>query len=486
MPHGGANLGGYDAEDRFQCAFNWRQPQLEAGMMKETVVPNGSSFGIEGINEYGYDADRKRVWKKITRSASIAEHTVYVYAGPNCIAEYPAGTAAASPTQEYVYAGSASGGPEIDSLVLLVRPQQPSGSDKYTITRNQQWSVTALAELASGTIVERYTYDHFGKRTILEPNGTSVRSVSSYAMPYGYTSRRHDAETDLMYFRARYYDPHTAEFISTDPLEYVDGMSLFRGYFVGVGVDPSGLQDIPLPTMPGGPQRPPVIGGQVTPAVFPSYGNPTGLPPNQPSLPRPTTTPSNPTPVRSPKPASCGGLFVFFSVALSTSTCHAPAPQPQPDPIGPRCPKNDCVRRHGYEDCPNPANTARKVAEDFLNCQGLPTSTVTPPGTLGKPTAIFFIEDCSARQPINQLSKECWSGGTTKHCTVGAWTAKGYTKTPWRVSVFVCNCCHETRSGTYTKPVGTPHGCGAPQWQSGSKRHGLDSDGNPTGISGMF
>jgi len=26
--------------------------------------------------------------------------------------------------------------------------------------------------------------------------------------------------------RARYYDPHSAEFISTDPLEYVDEMSL--------------------------------------------------------------------------------------------------------------------------------------------------------------------------------------------------------------------------------------------------------------------
>ncbi len=180
--------------------------------------------------EYGYDADRKRVWKKFTpppKGGSVV-HSVYVYAGPNCIAEYPAGTAAASPTQEYVYAQ------EIDSLVLLVRG---GGSDKYTITRNQQWSVTALAELASGTIVERYTYDHFGKRTILESNGTSVRTTSSYGMHYGYTSRRHDAETDLMYFRARYYDPHTAEFISTDPLEYVDGMSLFRGYFVSIGID---------------------------------------------------------------------------------------------------------------------------------------------------------------------------------------------------------------------------------------------------------
>jgi len=40
--------------------------------------------------------------------------------------------------------------------------------------------------------------------------------------------------------RARYYDTHTAEFLSPDPLEYVDGMSLFRGYFILNSIDPTG------------------------------------------------------------------------------------------------------------------------------------------------------------------------------------------------------------------------------------------------------
>ncbi len=45
----------------------------------------------------------------------------------------------------------------------------------------------------------------------------------------------------LLLIRARYYDPLTGEFTSRDPLEYVDGMSLYRGYMGHERVDPSGL-----------------------------------------------------------------------------------------------------------------------------------------------------------------------------------------------------------------------------------------------------
>ena len=79
------------------------------------------------------------------------------------------------------------------------------------------------------------------ERTILANDGSTVRYQSDYGNPYGYTSRRHDEETGLMYFRARYYDPTTGEFIAQDPLEYVDGYSLYRGYFGIAGVDPFGL-----------------------------------------------------------------------------------------------------------------------------------------------------------------------------------------------------------------------------------------------------
>jgi RHS repeat-associated protein len=44
------------------------------------------------------------------------------------------------------------------------------------------------------------------------------------------------------YFRARFFDPSTGEFISRDPLEYVDGMSMYRGYFGLNNVDSRGTQ----------------------------------------------------------------------------------------------------------------------------------------------------------------------------------------------------------------------------------------------------
>ena len=44
----------------------------------------------------------------------------------------------------------------------------------------------------------------------------------------------------LQLIRARYYHAELGRFISRDPIGYVDGMSLYRAYFVPGGADPSG------------------------------------------------------------------------------------------------------------------------------------------------------------------------------------------------------------------------------------------------------
>jgi RHS repeat-associated protein len=202
----------------------------DAGRMRNTNTPNGATAGIPGFNEYGY-VGGLRIWKKITRSGSVVAHRVYIHAGPNVIAEYNVGVAASTPVQEYVYAD------QIDSLVLIHR----SNGTKYGVSRNRQWSVVALHDLSNGNVVERYAYEMTGKRTIYAANGTTVRTTSSYGNNFGYTNRWHDEESGLMYFRTRYYNPLTGEFLSRDPMEFVDGLSLYRGYFAErAAVDPFG------------------------------------------------------------------------------------------------------------------------------------------------------------------------------------------------------------------------------------------------------
>jgi len=45
-----------------------------------------------------------------------------------------------------------------------------------------------------------------------------------------YQGRRYDSESNLYYYRARYYDPILGRFLSTDPLGYKDSMNLYQGF----------------------------------------------------------------------------------------------------------------------------------------------------------------------------------------------------------------------------------------------------------------
>jgi len=188
--------------------------------------------------EYGYDCDGRRVWKKKTNTPTTT--TVYCYGGPNVISEFNTSGTTVELDKEFVY------GTTIDELLLVDLPitlTRPTAK-AHGVTRNQQWSIMSVYDHSSGTVKGRFNYDIFGKRFVLNADGTyATNQDQDFEIPYGYTSRRHDYESDLMYFRARYYDPTTGEFVSQDPRQYVDGMSLYRGYFVPNGVDPTGKDD---------------------------------------------------------------------------------------------------------------------------------------------------------------------------------------------------------------------------------------------------
>ncbi len=84
---------------------------------------------------------------------------------------------------------------------------------------------------SSGAVVADYTYDAFGNQT----------EASGDTNPFRYSGEYYDAETGLIYLRARYYDAGIGSFTQEDPAK--DGLNWYS-YCAGNPVnrwDPTGL-----------------------------------------------------------------------------------------------------------------------------------------------------------------------------------------------------------------------------------------------------
>jgi RHS repeat-associated protein len=170
--------------------------------------------GNPGTVSFKYDPLGRRIYKSSSSATSI-----YAYDGDNLIEETnSAGSVVARYAQtQYV-----------DEPLAMLR----SGATSYFET-DGSGSTTSLSN-ASGTLAQTYTFDSFGKTT---------NSSGSLTNPFQYTSRELDGETNLYYFRARYFDPNVGRFISEDPLSWSVGTNYYS-YVQNSPLnllDPSGL-----------------------------------------------------------------------------------------------------------------------------------------------------------------------------------------------------------------------------------------------------
>ena len=99
-----------------------------------------------------------------------------------------------------------SHGEEIDQPLAMTR-----GGDSYFYGVDHLGSVRLLTD-AAGAVANRYDYDAFGN--------LEATSYETVANPFGFTARERDAESGLMFYRARYYDPKIGRFISEDPIGF--------------------------------------------------------------------------------------------------------------------------------------------------------------------------------------------------------------------------------------------------------------------------
>jgi len=114
-------------------------------------------------------------------------------------------------------------------------------------------NVTAMVN-TSGTVVERYGYDAYGKASIFDGSWSS-RQSSSYDNEVLYCGYRYCAETGIYDVRYRFYHPRLGRwFIPDHIMHYADGLNLYE-YVMGKVVDatdPLGLTLV-IPTFDDGP-----------------------------------------------------------------------------------------------------------------------------------------------------------------------------------------------------------------------------------------
>jgi RHS repeat-associated protein len=85
--------------------------------------------------------------------------------------------------------------------------EELSGTNQYLLPGGSTGNITHALS-SSAAVINEYSYDAFGNRTLVS---------GSHSTRHGYTGEEYDADTGLLYLRARYYDPQLGRFISVDP-----------------------------------------------------------------------------------------------------------------------------------------------------------------------------------------------------------------------------------------------------------------------------
>jgi len=194
-----------------------------------------------------YDAAGRRIVKNVLGAISGAVPTGvsrYLYDGQQIVEEL-AGTTG-STTIQYLW------GQYVDELIQLkalttIGPQ-PLAAGNYYLLSDLLYSSAALTN-STGGIVEAFDTDAYGDTLLFSGPGMSgwfnnddVQAAWS-ACRYVFTGREYDAETELYFYRARYYGPGLGRFLSRDPLLYSFELGIYE--YVGsrptLTGDPAGL-----------------------------------------------------------------------------------------------------------------------------------------------------------------------------------------------------------------------------------------------------
>jgi RHS repeat-associated protein len=98
--------------------------------------------------------------------------------------------------------------------------------DTLYATNDANMNVTALVDASSGSVVERYAYDPYGRVRVMDGSWGS-RSTSNYDWQVLYAGYQHDSESGLQYARNRYSDDATGDWTTRDSDGYANSFDLY-------------------------------------------------------------------------------------------------------------------------------------------------------------------------------------------------------------------------------------------------------------------
>ena len=193
----------------------------------------GAAGATTQIVKYTYDLMNRRIAMNVDKTPTDAIDgviTYFVYDGQDVIADLidsdGSGPDSAVKSMRYLH------GPAVDQVLA----QESSNGDVEGMLTDHLGTVRDLIS-SSDQMVNHIKYDSYG----------NVISESNPALKtrYKYSGREFDAETELQYNRARYYDAAIGRFISEDPIGFAGGDANIYRYVSNIPIDstdPNGLK----------------------------------------------------------------------------------------------------------------------------------------------------------------------------------------------------------------------------------------------------
>jgi RHS repeat-associated protein len=229
-----SKLNQYERFDQWGLSYDLNGNTTQKGTQHFTYDYRNQLVRAVGVNtttDFKYDPLGHRI-KKIVSTGSQGKTSQYFYDGDQLIEERDGND---NVLRQFVY------GNGVDEIIRMDKYEGATVTS-YCFHTDANGSVTSITD-ADGNLVERVTYDTYGMPTFWDPTG-NVIPESLIGNNILFQGREYDKETNLYYYRARYYDPIMGRFLQTDPMGYQDSMNLYQAFNMNPVnfVDPMGLE----------------------------------------------------------------------------------------------------------------------------------------------------------------------------------------------------------------------------------------------------